>query len=126
MADGAEAEATAFVGDLFAKGCAFVSVEAEEAEFHELAGAEKVLEFGEESGREAGLAEFQGGLEGLAEAAQAGFLRAGERQVIHGGEGCGAGADGKVGMGKVAGGRAQVMRRFWQPMRRARATVCLY
>ena len=87
VADGADAEAAAFVGDLVAQRGAFVAVEAEEAELHEFVGAEELLELGEEGGGEAAPAELEGGFEGLAEAAEAGLLGAGERQVIHGGDG---------------------------------------
>ncbi len=84
VADAADAEAAAFVGDLGAEGGAFVAVETEEAKFDELVGAELFLQFGEEGGGEAALAEFEGGLEGLAAAAEQGALGAGQRKVIHG------------------------------------------
>jgi len=42
------------------------------------------LEFGEEGGSEAAFAELEGGFEVLAEAAEAGFLGAGQRELIHG------------------------------------------
>lgn len=107
---------------MVAEGGALVSVEAEEAEFHELVGVEELVEFVEEGGREAAFAEFEGGFEGLAAAAEGGFLGAGERQVLHGGDVWRAGAEGKGGM---AWSR-QVMRLFWQVMRRWAGAVCLY
>lgn len=84
VADGTDAYATTFVGDLVAEGGAFVAIESEEAEFDQLVGAEEFLKFVEKGGCEAAFAEFQRGLEGLADAAEMGFLRAGERKVVHG------------------------------------------
>ena len=77
VADGAEADAAAFVGDLGAQGGAFVTFGAEKPELHELVGAEEFLQLGEELGREAAAPEFERGLEALAEAAEVGALGAG-------------------------------------------------
>lgn len=83
MADGADAETTAFVGDLVAERGAFVAVEAEEAKFHELVGTEEFLEFGEESGGESAFAELERGRERLSAAAEMRALGAGERKFVH-------------------------------------------
>ena len=84
VADGADADGAGGGLDLGDERCALVAVGAIEAEFDEFAGGEEAGEFAGEGGREAGLAEFDGGFESLAEAAQAGFLCAGERDVFHG------------------------------------------
>jgi hypothetical protein len=83
-ADGADPDATAFVGDLRGEGGAFVAFGGDEAELDELAGVQVFVELFEELGGEAVFADFDGGFEGLADAAEKGFLRAGEREFIHG------------------------------------------
>ena len=86
VADGAHAEAAAFVSDAVVEGGAFVALDADVAKFDELVVVELALEFLEEFGRETGFAELERGLEGLTEAAKVGFLRAGEGEVVHAGE----------------------------------------
>lgn len=82
-ADRAHTDAATFVGDAGAECGAFVAVGGEEAELHQFVRLEVPLEFGEEFGREAAFAELERGREVLAEAAQVGLLRAGERKIIH-------------------------------------------
>jgi hypothetical protein len=84
VADGADAHAAAFVGDLRTEDFAFVAFGAEETELHQLVRAEEFVEFDKESRREAAFAELQRRVELLALAAEIRFLRAGERKVIHG------------------------------------------
>jgi len=82
-ADGADPDATAFVGDLRGEDGAFVAVGGDEAELDELAGVQVFVELFEELGGESAFADFDGGFEGLADAAEKGFLRAGEWEFIH-------------------------------------------
>lgn len=84
MPDRADAHATAFVGDAIAEFGAFIAFGTEETNFHELVGVEAALEFFEELFAQTGFADLQRRIETLAEAAQVGFLRAGERKFVHG------------------------------------------
>jgi hypothetical protein len=59
-----------------------VAISAREADFLEFARVEQADELGLRGRREAGSADFERGFEGLAEAAQLGLLRAGERKVF--------------------------------------------
>lgn len=86
VADGADGEAAAFVGDLVDQGGALIALDADEAEFDELVVVELFLEFFEELGGETGFADFDDGIERLAASAEEGFLRAGEWEVVHGEE----------------------------------------
>ena len=86
VADGADADAAAFIGDAVVEGGAVVAIDADVAKFDELVVVELALEFLKKFGREAGFAEFERGLKCLAEAAKVGFLRAGEGEVVHAGE----------------------------------------
>ena len=83
VADGADAGDAEGGFDLGNEVGALVAVGALEADFHEFAGVEQAGEFALGGGREAGFADLERGFEGLAEAAQPGLLRAGEREVFH-------------------------------------------
>ena len=63
---------------------AFVALGAEETQLHELVGPQDFVQLDKEGRREPALADLQRGIEFLAQAAEMGFLRAGEGQVIHG------------------------------------------
>lgn len=83
VAYGADADATTFVGDPRAEGGAFIAIEPEEAKFDQLVAAQIFLKFREERRRESPLAELEGRLERLAEAAEVRALRASKGEVIH-------------------------------------------
>lgn len=87
VADGADEHAAAFVGEAGAEGGAFGALGGEEAEFHQFSSIQTALKLGKKLGGEAAFAEVQRRREILAEAAKKGFLRAGEREVIHRGHG---------------------------------------
>lgn len=83
VADGADAGDASFGLNTGNEGGALVTVRTFKAKFYELTSVDELGEQAEEGGREAGFADFDGGFEGLAETAEAGFLRAGERWVFH-------------------------------------------
>jgi len=83
VADRADADAASLVGDAVAQLRALVALDSEEAELHQLVRPEHVLQLGEKCRRKPTLAEFQRGLERLAEAAEVGLLGTGEREVVH-------------------------------------------
>ena len=83
VADGADAGHAGLGLDAGDEGGAFVAVCAFKAEFDEFACVDELREETKEGGGEAAFADFDGGFEGLAEATEAGFLRAGERRVFH-------------------------------------------
>src|ERR1035437_3772774 len=76
VADSADAHAAAFIGDLRAQHAALIALRPEKPELHQFVGAEVALQFGEKRRRQSAFAEFQRGLEGLAEAAEKRLLRA--------------------------------------------------
>lgn len=82
-ADGADVQAGRLHGNLGGEGGADLAVRPEETHFHELMGGEDPLQFVDEGGRHAGLADFKRWIERLAEAAQAGFLGTGELRQFH-------------------------------------------
>ena len=85
VADRADARAMSFCCDALAKGGAGVAIGvADEAQLHELVGAQRPGELGEKCGREPFLADLKRGVELLAEGAKLGFLGAGEWCVRHG------------------------------------------
>src|SRR5258708_7189182 len=81
--DRADAHVTALVGDLHAELRALIAFGAEETQFHQFVRAKLLLQLREKIRREPALAEFQRGIELLAESAEKRFLRAGEWEVIH-------------------------------------------
>lgn len=83
MADRADADATAFVGDAVAELGPFVALGAEETELHELVGAEELLQLGEKARSEAAAAKLEGGFERLTKTTQVRALRAREREFVH-------------------------------------------
>jgi hypothetical protein len=83
VADGSDAGGGGVGLDLSDEGGAFVAVGTFEADFHEFAGFEEAGELALEGGGEAGFADLEGGVEGLAEAAEVGLLRAGEGDSFH-------------------------------------------
>ena len=84
MADGADAGAVTLGFNLRGERGASGAVRvADEAQFNKIVGAQGAAELGEKSGREALFADFNGRFEFLAEAAELGFLRAGEGKVFH-------------------------------------------
>ena len=84
MADGADAGAVTLGLNLRGEcGTSSAVRVANKAQFNEIVGPEGATELGEKSGREALFADFNGRFEFLAEAAELGFLRAGEGKVFH-------------------------------------------
>jgi hypothetical protein len=84
VADGTNAQAPTFVGDLSAQCGAFLSLGSQESQFYELVRAELLLQFDEKRGGESALAEFESRLERLPASAKKRLLRAGEWKIVHG------------------------------------------
>ena len=84
VADRADTNTAALVGDLVAERRAFVAVRAEETKFHQLVRAQQSLQLGEECRSEAAFAELERRGKRLAESAEVRSLRAGEREIVHG------------------------------------------
>jgi hypothetical protein len=83
VAHGPDADAAALVRDPRPQRRPFLAVGADKAQLHQLVGAQQPLQFLEEGGGDAGLADPDVVWEGLAEAAQVGTLGARERKFVH-------------------------------------------
>ncbi len=84
MADGADAGAMSLGLDLKRERAARRAINVgDKAELDEIVGAEGAAQLGEEGRREPVFADLDDGIEFLTEGAELGFLRAGEREVIH-------------------------------------------
>ena len=84
VSHGADACASAGLGDHDAKSCLLVAIRPEEAQFHQFTGAQMPLQLDEERRGESAFADFKGRFQLLAESAQEAFLCAGEGKFIHG------------------------------------------
>ena len=83
VAHGPDADAAAFVRDPLPERGPLLAVGADKAQLHELVGPQQPLQFLEEGGRNAGLADPDVVGKSLAEAAQVGTLGAREREFVH-------------------------------------------
>lgn len=83
VADRADAEAAALIGDAVAELGPLFPLGAEETEFHELVRAEELLQLGEKARSKAAATELENRLERLTEATQVRALRARKREIVH-------------------------------------------
>jgi hypothetical protein len=95
VADRPDADAAAFVRDLFAQRSPLHAVGADKPQLHQLVGPQQPLQFLEEGGGDAGFADPNVVGEGLAQSTQVGTLGARERKFVHPGSVAGAWAAAK-------------------------------